>query len=103
MLDKGKELDWFASSAITTMAVVAVVSFVFFIIWELTAEHPVIDLTLFKYRNFTSGVITISVGYGLFFGTVVLLPLWMQSTLGDRQSTRLNSSHSCASRMPSSA
>src|SRR3546814_5251753 len=82
MLDKGKELDWFASSAITTMAVVAVVSFVFFIIWELTAEHPVIDLTLFKYRNFTSGVITISVGYGLFFGTVVLLPLWMQSTLG---------------------
>ncbi|MGB3290322.1 MAG: DHA2 family efflux MFS transporter permease subunit [Burkholderiaceae bacterium] len=82
MLDKGKELDWFASTAITVMAVLAVVAFVFFIIWELTAEHPVIDLTLFKFRNFTSGVITISVGYGLFFGTVVLLPLWMQSTLG---------------------
>ncbi|MGP1614118.1 MAG: MFS transporter, partial [Pollutimonas bauzanensis] len=43
---------------------------------------PVVDLTLFKYRNFTAGVLTISVGYGLFFGTVVLLPLWMQSTLG---------------------
>ncbi|SHI19751.1 DHA2 family efflux MFS transporter permease subunit [Pollutimonas bauzanensis] len=82
MLDKGKELDWFASPAITTMAVVAVVSFVFFVIWELTAKHPVVDLTLFKYRNFTAGVLTISVGYGLFFGTVVLLPLWMQSTLG---------------------
>src|SRR5690606_37183996 len=82
MLDKGKELDWFASSAITAMAVLAVVAFVFFIIWELTAEQPVIDLTLFKYRNFASGVITISVGYGLFFGTVVLLPLWMQSPLG---------------------
>ena len=82
MLDKGKELDWFASPAIVAMAVIAVVSFVFFLIWELTAEHPVVDLTLFKYRNFSSGVITISVGYGVFFGTVVLLPLWMQSTMG---------------------
>ncbi|HUG57585.1 MAG TPA: DHA2 family efflux MFS transporter permease subunit [Candidimonas sp.] len=82
MLDKGKELDWFASPAITSMAVVAVVAFVFFVIWELTAKHPVVDLTLFKNRNFSAGVVTISVGYGLFFGTVVLLPLWMQSTLG---------------------
>ncbi|NYT35568.1 DHA2 family efflux MFS transporter permease subunit [Allopusillimonas soli] len=82
MLDKGKELDWFASTEITVLAVVAVVSFVFFLIWELTAEHPVVDLTLFKFRNFTSGVITIAVGYGVFFGTVVLLPLWMQNTLG---------------------
>ncbi|MEO6986935.1 MAG: MFS transporter, partial [Paralcaligenes sp.] len=38
--------------------------------------------TLFKGRNFTSGTVTISVAYGVFFGTVVLLPLWMQSTLG---------------------
>ncbi len=82
MLDKGKELDWFASGQIVIMAVTAVVAFVFFIIWELTAEHPVVDLTLFKFRNFTAGVITISVGYGVFFGTVVLLPLWMQNTLG---------------------
>jgi DHA2 family multidrug resistance protein len=82
MLDKGKELDWFASSTIVTLAVIAVVTFVFFVIWELTAEHPVIDLTLFKERNFTSGTVTISVAYGVFFGTVVLLPLWMQSTLG---------------------
>src|SRR5690606_3479526 len=82
MLDKGKELDWFASSAITLMAVVAVVALVFFVIWELTARHPVVDLKLFAHRNFTAGVISISVGYGVFFGTVVLLPLWMQSTLG---------------------
>ncbi len=82
MLDKGKDLDWFESSAITAMAVVAVVSFVFFIIWELTDKHPVVDLSLFKGRNFSSGVVTLSVVYGVFFGTVVLLPLWMQSTLG---------------------
>jgi len=82
MLDKGKELDWFASTEIVVLAVTAVVACTFFIIWELTAEHPVVDLTLFKFRNFTAGVVTISVGYGVFFGTVVLLPLWMQNTLG---------------------
>lgn len=82
MLDKGKELDWFGSTAIVVMAIIAIVALVFFVIWELTAEHPVVDLKLFAHRNFTAGVITISVGYGVFFGTVVLLPLWMQSTLG---------------------
>src|SRR5690606_35174563 len=82
MLDKGKELDWFGSTAIVIMAIIAVVALVFFIIWELTAKHPVVDLTLFAHRNFTAGVITLSVGYGVFLGTVVLLPLWMQSTLG---------------------
>src|SRR5690606_7855343 len=82
MLDKGKDLDWFASTQIVVLAVTAVVACTFFIIWELTAEHPVVDLSLFKFRNFTAGVITISVGYGVFCGTVVLLPLWMQSTLG---------------------
>src|SRR5690606_22470283 len=78
----GKELDWFASTQIVVLAVTAVVTCTFFIIWELTAEHPVVDLSLFKFRNFSAGVITISVGYGVFFGTVVLLQLWMQSTLG---------------------
>lgn len=82
MLDKGEDLDWFGSTFITTLAIVAVILFVFFVIWELTAEHPVVDLTLFKERNFTSGTVTISVAYGVFFGTVVLLPLWMQNTLG---------------------
>jgi len=82
MLDKGKELDWFASSAITTMAVVAFIAFVFFVIWELTAIHPVVDLSLFQKRNFSSGTMTVSIVYAVFFGTVVLLPLWMQSTLG---------------------
>ena len=82
MLDKGKELDWFASTTIVVLTVIAVVAAVFFVIWELTAEHPVVDLKLFAHRNFTAGVISIAVGYGVFFGTVVLLPLWMQSTLG---------------------
>ncbi|MGB6155143.1 MAG: DHA2 family efflux MFS transporter permease subunit, partial [Castellaniella sp.] len=82
MLDKGKDLDWFASPLIGILAVISVVAFVYFVIWELTAAHPVVDLTLFAERNFTSGTIALSIAYGVFFGTVVLLPLWLQNTMG---------------------
>jgi DHA2 family multidrug resistance protein len=82
MLDKGKELDWFSNPAIITLAAVAFVAFVIFLIWELTEKHPVVELRLFKQRNFTVGALTLAVAYGVFFGNVVLLPLWLQSTLG---------------------
>ena len=62
MLGKGKELDWFNSAK-----VIALVGLIAFVIWELTEEHPVVDLTLFKKRNFWAGVLALSVGYGLFF------------------------------------
>ncbi|QCX48389.1 DHA2 family efflux MFS transporter permease subunit [Ralstonia pseudosolanacearum] len=82
MLDRGKELDWFNSAEIVTLTVVAVVGFAFFLAWELTEEHPVVDLTLFKGRNFSAGVVAISVAYGLFFGNLVILPLWLQTIVG---------------------
>jgi DHA2 family multidrug resistance protein len=82
MLDKGKELDWFHSAEIVAMAVVAVVGFAFFLVWELTDKHPVVDLSLFKRRNFWSGAVATAVAYGLFFGNVVLLPLWLQQWMG---------------------
>lgn len=81
MLDKGKELDWFNSGFIVLLAAIAVVAFIYFIIWELGDEHPVVDLSLFKGRNFSAGVIAISVAYGLFFGSLVVLPLWLQTQL----------------------
>jgi DHA2 family multidrug resistance protein len=82
MLDKGKELDWFASGQIVSLAIVAVIGFVFFLIWELTAEHPVVDLKLFAGRSFTTGTLATSIAYGAFFGAVVLLPLWLQTQMG---------------------
>ncbi|WP_038208647.1 DHA2 family efflux MFS transporter permease subunit [Xenophilus azovorans] len=82
MLDKGKELDWFHSAQIITLAVVAVVGFAFFLVWELTEKHPVVDLSLFRRRNFWSGTLATAVGYGLFFGNVVILPLWLQQFMG---------------------
>nr|WP_304518285.1 DHA2 family efflux MFS transporter permease subunit [Comamonas sp. Y33R10-2] len=82
MLDKGKELDWFASTEIIVFAVIAVVAFAVFVVWELTDAHPVVDLRLFKLRNFAAGSISLSIAYGLFFGNVVLLPLWLQQWMG---------------------
>lgn len=82
MLDKGKELDWFASTEIVALGVAAVISFAVFIVWELTDAHPVVDLRLFKRRNFAAGSIALSIAYGVFFGNVVLLPLWLQQWLG---------------------
>ncbi|MFW9617750.1 DHA2 family efflux MFS transporter permease subunit [Aquabacterium sp.] len=82
MLDKGKELEWFESSQIVILGLVALIGFVVFLIWELTAEHPIVDLRLFAGRNFAVGVVALSVAYCLFFGNVVLLPLWLQQFMG---------------------
>ncbi len=82
MLDKGKNLDWFNSSFIVTLAVITIFGFIAFIVWELTDDHPVVDLSLFGKRNFWVATIAMLTGYGLFFGNVVLLPLWLQQYMG---------------------
>ena len=82
MLDLGKEKDWFSSPLIVALAVIFAVSFVVFLIWELTEEHPVVELRLFARRNFWAGTLATSIAYGLFFGNVVLLPLWLQQFMG---------------------
>ncbi|MDT7837111.1 DHA2 family efflux MFS transporter permease subunit [Aquabacterium sp. OR-4] len=82
MVDKGKELDWFASPEIVAYALVAAIGFAYFLVWELTEAHPIVNLRLFARRNFLAGTTALSVGYGLFFGNVVLLPLWLQQWMG---------------------
>jgi DHA2 family multidrug resistance protein len=52
------------------------------VIWELTDEHPVVDLSLFKKRNFALGTIAFCLGYAIFFANVLLLPLWLQTSIG---------------------
>ncbi|KDB06688.1 drug resistance transporter, EmrB/QacA subfamily [Burkholderia sp. lig30] len=84
MLDKGKDLDWFNSPVIVALGIVALVGFAFFLVWELTEQNPIVDIRLFTQRNFAGGTIAISVAYGMFFGTLVLLPQWMQGYLGYR-------------------
>jgi MFS transporter, DHA2 family, multidrug resistance protein len=82
MLDTGRDADWFESPQIVLLAVIAAVGFVAFLIWQLTEKHPIVDLSLFRKRNFTMGTLVTCVGYATFFGNVVLLPLWLQTQLG---------------------
>jgi DHA2 family multidrug resistance protein len=82
VLDMGKQLDWFDAPVIVALALVALVGGAVFLVWELTDRHPIVDLRLFALRNFGFGALTNSVSYGLFFGNVVLLPLWLQQTMG---------------------
>ncbi|GAB2550835.1 DHA2 family efflux MFS transporter permease subunit [Rhodanobacter koreensis] len=82
MLDNGNDNDWFASPMILTLGLIALVSLSFLVAWELNAKHPVIDLTLFKQRNFTIGVSAMSFGMLAFFAINVVSPLWLQTTLG---------------------
>src|SRR5262249_14394059 len=82
MLDKGKDLDWFGSTQIITLARVPGVGFALFLVWELTDKHPVVDLALFARRNFLISTVAMLLAYGLFFGNVVLLPLWLQQYMG---------------------
>ena len=84
MLDKGKDLDWFNSPVIWALTIVALVGFLFFLIWELTEAKPIVDLRLFKGRNFLGGTIAISIGYAIFFANLVILPTWIQEYLGYR-------------------
>ena len=82
MLDQGKDLDWFASTEIRILAITALVGFALFLVWELTEEHPIVDLHLFGRRNFWTSSLAISLGYGTFFGNLVVLPLWLQQYMG---------------------
>lgn len=78
MLDRGKELDWFNSNEIIILAIIAVISLTFFTVWELTDDNPIVDLTLFKSRNFTVGTICISLAFLLHIGILVLQPQLLQ-------------------------
>ncbi len=82
MLDNGNDHDWFASPMITVLGITALLCITFLIVWELHAKHPVVDLKLFKQRNFTVGVTALSLGMMAFFGINVVFPLWLQTTLG---------------------
>ncbi|HXA47922.1 MAG TPA: DHA2 family efflux MFS transporter permease subunit [Burkholderiaceae bacterium] len=82
MLDNGNDLDWFNSTVIICLCATAVVALTFLIAWELTDEHPIVDLTLFAKTNFRYGVIAMAVGYMSFFAMTVLFPLWLQTVMG---------------------
>ena len=73
MLDQGKDLDWFSSTEIVILSAVAAIGFAAWLIWELTEKHPIVDLSLFKNRNFALGTLAFCLGYAVFFEHVAAI------------------------------
>ena len=82
MLDEGRNKDWFNSPEIQTLGIIALIGFIAFMIWELTEKNPIVDLRIFRYRGFVGAATTYAVGFGGFFASIVILPLWLQSNMG---------------------
>jgi DHA2 family multidrug resistance protein len=82
LLDLGQQDDWFESGFITTLAVLAVLGLAAFVYRELRAEHPVVDLRVLKVRTYAVGVFLMTVVGFVLYGSLVLLPLMLQTLLG---------------------
>jgi MFS transporter, DHA2 family, multidrug resistance protein len=82
VLDKGQESDWFASRMITTLFVIAIPALVAFVLWEWYHPHPIVDVRLLKNRNFGTSVSFSFVLGMVLFGSTVLIPEFLQSSLG---------------------
>jgi DHA2 family multidrug resistance protein len=82
VLDRGEREDWFESSTIVAMAIIALCALAGFLIRELTASDPILDLTVFADRNFATGATLIAiVGFGMFSG-MLLIAVFTQKLLG---------------------
>lgn len=82
VLDKGQRDDWFSSHFILVLAIVAGVCLITLVFWELGREKPILDLRIFKDRSFATGNLIMFFTFFAFFGSIVLLPLYLQTLMG---------------------
>jgi len=82
ILDKGQREDWFESGFIVRMAICSAIALAFFVIWELRVAHPVVNLRILKDRTFSTGMVLIFMTGFVLYGSIVLLPIYLQSLMG---------------------
>lgn len=82
VLDKGQQEDWFASHFITSLSIISALSLILFLFVELFAEHPVVNLKTFKNISFSTGNIVMFLAFFNLFGSIVLLPIYLQNLMG---------------------
>ena len=82
VLDKGEQFNWFDTTWICWLAGISVFSFVFFYVWELECDSPIIDIRVFKDRNFLYGTAISSVINIMLYATLLLVPMFVQALLG---------------------
>lgn len=82
MLDIGRTHDWFEDPLIVALGLCALVGFAAFLIWELTEKHPIVDLRVFRHPGFSFGVMALSLCFGAYFASIVVIPQWLQAWKG---------------------
>ena len=82
VLDKGQQEDWFSSTWITSLTVISVLMLALFIVHELLSKEPVLHLRVFKERTYSTGVFLMTTLGFVLYGSLVLLPLFLQTVLG---------------------
>src|SRR5213594_2350679 len=82
MLDRGQQDDWFGSSFIVALAIMAGVGLISLVLWEWFAKHPIIDVRLFKKFNFLSANLMMFLLGVVFFSSLVMIPQFLQTLIG---------------------
>jgi MFS transporter, DHA2 family, multidrug resistance protein len=82
VLDKGQEADWFGADWVCWFTLVSILSFLAFVWWEFQSNHPLVNLRVFKNRNFTVGLILMTSLAAILYGTTAQLPLFLQTLMG---------------------
>ena len=82
LLDLGNDEDWFHSNLIVGLSILSAIALAIFVIWELTDKDPIVNLRLFRHRNFAAGTAAMVLAYAAFFSVGILVPLWLQRNLG---------------------
>ncbi len=82
ILDKGEREDWFQSGFIVTLSIISATSLILFVIVEMFAEHPIVNISVFKNISFTTGNVVMFFGFFNLFASIVLLPIYLQTLMG---------------------
>jgi len=82
LLDKGQQWDWINSNVIRLLGVITIVSFTLLIIRELFHKTPFLELRLFSIPSFSLAIVCLAISYAIYFGSIVLVPLWLQEFMG---------------------
>src|SRR5581483_6863217 len=82
VLDKGQQEDWLSSRFISTLLLIGVLGAICFVVWELSVDEPLVNLRVFKDRNFAMGTLTMTIMGVVLYGSIAILPLFLQTLLG---------------------
>jgi len=82
VLDRGQEDDWFNATWVCWASLISLLSLIFLIVWELRVEHPLVDIRVFRNRNFAVGTLLMTVMGITLYSTTALLPLFLQGLMG---------------------